>query len=132
MKIVVDTSVIICVILNEPHKANIIKATKGAVLLSPASLHWEIGNAFSAMFKQNRITMKEVKQALHYYEQIPIRYCGISLEKSLEIATVLKIYAYDAYFIACAKSFNAPLISLDKVLLNNANSYNIQTIEVVR
>jgi uncharacterized protein with PIN domain len=49
MNIVVDTSVIIAVITNEPHKPQLIDITREVDLLAPLSLHWEIGNAFSAM-----------------------------------------------------------------------------------
>ena len=56
MKIVIDTSVIIAVITNEPHRESLLQATLGAELLAPPSVHWEIGNAFSAMLKRNKIT----------------------------------------------------------------------------
>lgn len=55
MEIVVDTSVIIAVIVDEPEKARLIESTKGASLIAPGSLYWEIGNAFSAMLKRKRI-----------------------------------------------------------------------------
>ena len=43
MDIVVDTSVIIAVIANEPQRDILIDLTKGADLLAPPSVHWEIG-----------------------------------------------------------------------------------------
>ncbi len=43
-----DASVIIAVIANEPEKDKLIQITEGADLLVPASIHWEIGNAFSS------------------------------------------------------------------------------------
>jgi predicted nucleic acid-binding protein len=49
MEFVVDTSVIIAVIVNEPSKPALIRATQGVDLLAPSSVHWEIANAFSAM-----------------------------------------------------------------------------------
>ncbi len=57
MDIVMDTSALIAVILNEPEKKTIIKATAGNTLVGPESIRWEIGNAFSAMFKQKRIDL---------------------------------------------------------------------------
>ncbi len=51
MTLVVDTSVILAVVLNEPSKAALIQLTIGAELLVPASSHGEIDNALSAMFK---------------------------------------------------------------------------------
>jgi predicted nucleic acid-binding protein len=74
MKIVVDTSVVIAVITNEKHKEQLIVTTKGADLIAPSSLHWEIGNAFSAMFKRGRISLDQAKGAIKSYGDIPIRF----------------------------------------------------------
>ena len=46
---VVDTPVIIAMITNESHKTRLIHATQGVDWLAPPSLHWEMGNAFSAL-----------------------------------------------------------------------------------
>jgi uncharacterized protein with PIN domain len=46
MDIVIDTSVLIAVILNEPEKAELVKLTAGHTLVGPESIRWEIGNAF--------------------------------------------------------------------------------------
>ena len=58
MKFVVDASVIIAVIANEPEKEQLIEITKGADLLAPSSIHWEIGNTFSAMIKRRRVSLE--------------------------------------------------------------------------
>ncbi len=52
MNITIDTSALIAVISNKKNKSKIIELTVGATLNSPISVHWEIGNAFSAMFKE--------------------------------------------------------------------------------
>lgn len=70
MAIVVDTSVILAVVLNEPSKAELIRLTIGAELIAPLSLHWEIGNALSAMLKRNRVSLDEGRRALEEYRKI--------------------------------------------------------------
>ena len=130
MKFVVDTSVIIAVLLNEASKKNIIEETKGAELVAPASLHWEIANAFSAMFKRNRITLEEANEALKYYGQIPLRFYDIPLEKSLEFASEYDLYAYDAFFFFFAKNLKSPLLSLDQGLIQKAKEAGVRTIGV--
>lgn len=130
MSIVVDTSAIISVITNEQHKSQLIKITRGEELIAPESLHWEIGNAFSAMFKRKRIDIKVAKKAIKYYQMIPIRFVEISLDGSLEIAFKYKIYAYDAYFIACALTYKLPLLTLDNRLIEVAKKVGIITKEV--
>ncbi|MFA6980539.1 MAG: type II toxin-antitoxin system VapC family toxin [Ignavibacteriaceae bacterium] len=62
MSLVVDASIIIAVLTNEKNKSNLIRVTVGEDLLAPSSLHREIGNAFSAMFKRNRITLEQAKK----------------------------------------------------------------------
>ncbi|RMF04647.1 MAG: PIN domain-containing protein [Chloroflexi bacterium] len=130
MSVVIDASAIIAVIVNEPNKPGIIQATQGLSLVAPASIHWEIANAFSAMFKRKRVTLDEALVALDIYKQIPVRFIEVELSESLKIARQLNIYAYDAYLLRCAQKQNAPLISLDKTLLGLAKTLNLRVIEV--
>ena len=128
--IVVDTSVIIAVIANEPTKPTLIRLTKGADLIAPHSVHWEIGDALSAMFKRGRITVAQALQAVKAYRTIPIRLVDVELEQSLRIADTLGIYAYDAYLIRCALKYKSPLLSLDQRLVNSAKRMKARVIEV--
>ena len=130
MNVVVDTSVVVAVIANEPHRGTLIELTKGVELLAPASVHWEVGNAFSAMLKRSRIDLAQALRAIAAYHRIPIRFVDVELEETLEIAEQHAVYAYDAYLIRCALKFNAPLISLDKGLLQAAQSAGARVIEV--
>jgi predicted nucleic acid-binding protein len=132
MDIVVDTSVIIAVIANEPEKEALVELTKGANLIAPHSVHWEIGNAFSAMLKRERIRVEQAIQAIRLYQQIPIRFVDVELEESLKIADTLGIYAYDAYLIRCALKYKSPLISLDRKLVNAAKEMKARVTEVVK
>jgi len=131
MNLVVDTSVIIAVITNEKHKKQLIEVSKGADLIAPSSLHWEIGNAFSAMFKRKRISLEKAMAALAGYRQIQIRFYDIELEMALELSSRLNLYAYDAYVIGCALEHNSPIVSLDGVLLDAAERAGVATRKVV-
>ena len=130
MSITIDTSIVISVITNESHKKNIIKMTKAEELIAPYSLHWELANAFSAMFKRNSITLEQAKKAFDFYKEIRLRLVDIEVEKALDIAYKNNIYAYDSYFITCAKQYKSKLITLDKNLFRIAKKYNIEVIEV--
>lgn len=130
MKLIVDTSVIIAVLANEPIKKKLIKLTKGAELLAPKSVHWEIGNAFSAMLKRKRIEISKVIKAIQLYDSISMTFVDVELEESLLIADKLKIYAYDAYLIACSLKNHCPLISLDNALIQAAKNFGVNTVEV--
>lgn len=130
MKLIIDTSVIIAVLANEPIKKKLIKLTKGAELLAPKSVHWEIGNAFSAMLKRKRIEVSKVIKAIQLYDSIPIKFVDVELEESLLIADKLNIYAYDAYLIACSMKNHCPLISLDNGLIQAAKKFGVNTVEI--
>lgn len=130
MDIVVDTSVIIAVIANEPEKERLIELTQGSDLIAPHSVHWEIGNAFSAMLRRKRITGEQALRAIEVYRRIPIRFVDVELEVSLQIADRLGIYAYDAYLIQCALRYRSPLLSLDENLLSSARHMKARVLEV--
>ena len=132
MDMVVDASVIIAVIANEPVKETVVELTAGAGLIAPHSVHWEIGNALSAMLRRKRIEVEQAIQAVKLYQRIPIRFVDVELEESLKIADTLGIYAYDAYLIRCALKYKSPLISLDRKLINAAKEMKARVIEVVK
>ena len=130
MRLVVDTSVIVAVIAGEPTKDTLIKVTRGADLLAPPSLHWELGNALAAQLRRGRLTLDQAQQLLRSYMRIPIQFVDVSLESALEIAEERSIYAYDAYVIACAEKYRCPLLTLDKGLDRAAVEAGIEVMEV--
>ena len=130
MPLVVDTSIILAVVLNEPTKAELIRLTTGAELIAPLSLHWEIGNALSAMLKRKRITKAEALQALLEYQKIPIRFLDVSLDEAIDVVAQHLLYAYDAYFIVCARQQSSALLTLDAGLQTAARAAHISLMEV--
>jgi predicted nucleic acid-binding protein len=130
--IVIDTSVIIAVIANEPVKTALVELTTNADLMAPHPVHWEIGNALSAMLRRGRITIEQAIQAVRIYRQIPLRLVDVELEEALKIADALGIYAYDAYLIRCAVKYKSPLITLDRNLINAAKETGARVIEVIK
>jgi predicted nucleic acid-binding protein len=130
MDMVIDTSVVTTIILNEPPKTALIEATRGAVLLAPPSLPWEIGNALSAAFKRGRLTLAQAQAALAAYRKIPVRFVDVALDDSVAIAHRLSIYAYDAYVLRCAQFARAPLLSLDRQQIAYAQQLGLDVIEI--
>ena len=130
MSVIVDTSILIAVITHEPHRNRILEITSGKELIAPRSVFWEIGNAFSAMLKQRRITLEESLACIKSYRKIAIHMVDIDLESALEISERQNIYAYDAYLIACAQRFKFPLITLDKGLLLAARKERVSLMEI--
>ncbi len=130
--IVIDTSVIIAVIAHEPEKPALIALTSGTNLLTPASVPWEIGNAFSAMLKRKRITITQAQQALEAYQQISIRFIDVELSEALLLADQLGIYAYDAYILRCALKLRCPVLTLDQGLSEAAKRADVKILETTQ
>ncbi len=129
-KIVIDTSALMAAILDEPEKAVLVELTRGADLLAPGSQHWELGNALSALFKKGRLNVRDAVAAIRAYQKIPIQFIDVDLVRALEIAHKLRIYAYDAYVIACALDHNAPLLTLDRALKRQAKILKVTALEI--
>jgi predicted nucleic acid-binding protein len=130
MPIVIDTSAIIAVIIGEPERDALLDATTANDLLAPLSVHWEVGNAFSAMFRQGRYSLDDAQRALQSYGQIGIRFLDVELEPAVRIAHDLRIYAYDAYVIACALEHRCALLSIDRGLMRAAVRAGVKTVEI--
>ena len=130
MDLVIDTSAVIAVIANEPERPAIVEHTVDAKVMAPASVHWEVGNAFTAMFKQRRISLVQARQAIRSYERMLLRFVDIDLGQSVEMSYRLGLYAYDAYVLACALNFRLPLLTLDGDLVTAAPEVGVQVLEV--
>ena len=129
MDVVIDTSALIAVIVGEPERDRIVELTTGNTLIGPGSIPWEIGNAFSAMFKQNRLTLDEAQRGLVIFDGIPLRYTKPDFINALKISKKANMYAYDAYFLDCAIRHKAPLLTLDRKLKIAAQKLNLETME---
>lgn len=130
MKIVIDTSILIAVIIGEEEKPLIIEKTKNSELIAPYSVHWEIVNALSAILKKHKINIKDINKAINIYSKIPIEYIDVDLRHSLELCDKYNIYAYDAYILSCALKNKLVLFSLDKKINEIAKELEIKFIKV--
>ncbi|MBR9982907.1 MAG: type II toxin-antitoxin system VapC family toxin [Desulfatitalea sp.] len=130
MDIVIDTSALIAVLADEPERARIIEITRGNTLIGPGSIPWEIGNAFSAMFKQNRLTLDEAQKGLSIFRSIPLRYVEPDFANAMQLSKTINMYAYDAYILDCAIRYKSPLLTLDRKLISAAQGIKVETLEV--
>jgi len=129
MDVVVDTSVFLAVALNEPEKDRIIELTVDAAALAPEILPYEIGNALLAMVKRRRLSEIEALEAEQLVGRIPVRLVGVDVQASLQLALAHNIYAYDAYFLQCARVYSRPLITLDRRMKQVADQIGIKVLE---
>ncbi|HHB90961.1 MAG TPA: PIN domain-containing protein [Anaerolineae bacterium] len=130
MKIITDTNIHLAVILNEPERSTIIDLTSESELIAPEVLPFEIGNALTSLFRRGLLDKQRVLQAWEYSQLIPVDLRTVDFVHALEIATRFHIYAYDAYFLACALSLRLPLMTMDKKMLAVAKELAIPVVEV--
>lgn len=125
-----DISALLAVLLNQGPKSEIISKTTGNSLIVPASLHWELGNALSSLFKRRKISPGEAEKVVDEYRRIPLQFVDIDLKAAVKLAHDHSVYAYDAYMILCAKQHRVPILSLDNALIEVARREKIRVVEV--
>ena len=130
MKIAADTNTYLAVALNEPERENLISLTSGHELVAPEVLPFEIGNSLSAMVKRGRLTQEESFAVYDIIKQVPVELRKVDIRQSIRIATEYKIYAYDAYWLECARKINCSIITLDKQMRMVARDMGLKIIEV--
>jgi predicted nucleic acid-binding protein len=128
--IVIDTSAILAVLLDEPEKQAVVEATMGSVVCAPASLRWEAGNAATAGVKRRRLTTERARQLLSDFEQVTIRELAIDILRAVDLGLKLGIYAYDAYILEAARSSGFPLLALDGPIRRNAKKLGLTWVEL--
>jgi predicted nucleic acid-binding protein len=130
VEVVVDTSALLAVLLEEPERPALIAATTGAVLLAPASLPWEVGNALVAAIRRHRLTAAAARAAWGAYESVPVRLVEIDIEQAVLLAADLGVNADDAYMLELARRRGVPLLTLDAKLGAAARRVRLTLIEV--
>src|SRR5262245_66151372 len=128
--IVIDTSAILAVLLDEPEKDRLVEKTMGTVLTAPASLRWEVGNAATAGVKRRRLTPERARQLMTDFESVTIRELAIDVVRAVDLGLELGIYAYEAYVLEAARSSGFPLLALDGPIRRNARKLGLSLVEL--
>lgn len=128
--IVIDTSAILAVLLDEPEKQAVIEATMESVVWAPASVRWEVGNAAIAGVKRRRLTPGRARQLTTDFAQVTVRELGIDLRRAVDLGLELGIYAYDAYILEAARSSGYPLLALDGPMQRHAKKLGLALVEL--
>jgi predicted nucleic acid-binding protein len=130
MQIVIDPSAILAVLLNEPERDALIRATRLSTLITPASTPWEIGNALIAGFRRRRLSQDDVSAAWDSFEGISLRLVEVDISRALVTAAKHALYAYDAYVLELADARRAPLLTLDQTLAHAAKQAGVALLEI--
>ena len=130
MDLVVDTSAVLAVLLEEPEREVLVRLTAGATLCIPPSVPWEVGNALSALVRRRRLTRAHARRVVRSFEAIPVETVGIDLERAVDLAGAHNLYAYDGYLLEAARTRRAPLLTLDRALRRAAERIGLGIVEV--
>ncbi len=129
MVIVADTNAFLAVALGEPERSRIIRLTTGHQLAAPQVLPFEIGNALIALTKKGLLGPREVMTGWDAVKMIPVGLRPVNILSALDLAVRFRIYAYDAYFLECALTLRAPILTLEKKMKRIARELSIEVLE---
>jgi len=81
------------------------------------------------MMKKNTLKKDEVEFAWEIVKQIPVDLRRTNIKSALSIAIDFNLYAYDAYFLECAKNLHSPLLTLDPGMQRVAREMGVMILE---
>ena len=129
MNILIDTSALMPIFINEPEKEHIVNLTRNCELLAPSVLPYEIGNALTRLKRRQILNEKQVFEAYGVFMKVPLRLMEVDIENALAIACKYDIYAYDAYYLEIACRLNLPLLTLDEPMKRIAFDLGLKILE---
>ena len=129
MDILVDSSALMPVLLNEPEKGKIINLTKNCRLLAPSILPHEIGNALTRLRKRRLLSGEQVVAAYKDFRKIPLRLVDAEIERALLLANKYSLYGYDACYLEIAGRLNLPLLTMDRTMKRAATALKLRNLE---
>ena len=129
MDVVCDTSPLLAVLLGEPERPQILHLTQSRVAVAPASVPFEIANALSAMMRRDRLTVQGSAQIWRAWQTMQVQLRDFDLAMAVALSGSLKIYAYDAFVLQCARETRLPLLTLDKRMQSEAKKLGIRLLE---
>ncbi len=129
-QLVIDTSAVLAVLLSEPSRPALIRATEGCALVGAPSLPAEVGNVLVAGFRRGRLSVEAVLEAWASYQRVRVRLADIEVRNALEIAVELGLYAYDAYVLETARAERLPVLTLDGGVGRAAHRLGLSVVEV--
>ena len=128
--LVIDTSAVVAVLLNEPIRAALISATEGCALVGAPTLPWEVGNALVTAVRRKRLAAAQVSQAWSSYQSVPVRLSQIDPGRAIDLALVVSLDAYDGYVLETARAERVPLLTLDLALARAARRLGLKLKEI--
>ncbi len=104
----------------------------GRIPCPPASIPWEVGNAATAGVKQRRLTPDRARQLVRDFEHVTMRELAVDLQRAIDLALKLGLYAYDACMLDAARSLGYPLLALDATVKKSGRKIGLRLVGLER
>jgi predicted nucleic acid-binding protein len=123
---VVDASAFGALLFGEAAKPWVQDQTRGAVLIAPPLLHFELGNVCWVKMRRNPNQADALLSAwLDWTEQPPVAVVDIDFIDTMRLARRHDLTFYDASYLWLAQERAGDLISLDRKLVRAARRLGI-------
>ncbi|HEX8688721.1 MAG TPA: type II toxin-antitoxin system VapC family toxin [Solirubrobacterales bacterium] len=128
-KVVIDASVLLALVLREPHAEAVTKLldrwdAEGVELHAPLLTQYEVASALTRRRVQDGLSAEDASEALAIIDALGVTFdLAPDNARAVEIAVELKRHsAYDAAYLALAEQLDAEVWTLDGPLARNAGT----------
>lgn len=122
--VVVDASALAAVLFGEPRSREVEERLRGAVMVAPTLLPYELGNTCLKKIAQDPDRRSQLLEALSYYSRMEIQEIDVPPLEVMPMAGATKLSFYDASYLWLSRSLGAPLVTLDRRLEDAASGPN--------
>ena len=119
---VVDASAIFAVVFREPGWEDVAPRLRGAALVAPTLLRYEVANVCLNKLRRHAGLWSEINRMFDVFWQMEIEFVDSLYPDILELAHRTNLTAYDASYLWLAQRLDAELITLDRRLAAAAQS----------
>jgi predicted nucleic acid-binding protein len=135
MRVILDASAILCVVLEEQQRDSLVIAVGDAELICPSTTELDIANALSRMVKNkgkrdHSLNSEEALRVWALYRSLPIKTVKADMDETLRLAVSRSMFSYDASYLELASRLNVPLVTLDGGMKQAARELKISCLEV--
>ncbi len=118
---VIDASALAAVLFGESRGREVEQRLRGAVMLAPTLLPYELGNTCLKKIAQDPDRRPQLREALSYYSRLQIDEVEIPPWEVVPLAEAAKLSFYDASYLWLSRSLGVPLVTLDRKLEDAAS-----------
>ena len=120
---VVDASAVAAIMLDEAEAEDIARRLRGAMLIAPGLLGFEIANVCLTKLRRHPDLRDRILQALAIQGGLTIETAEVDHVGVVALADQLRLTGYDASYLWLAQRLNAELVTLDRRLARVAGGF---------